>query len=203
MGDLEDVIWTRNRASIVIAVLSLAVLAGVTAALLYPGPTAGVFVGARGAGADQGSPGDGAPPPGFPSSLEGLGLVRGVTGRAAIDEVSRLHGTGISLLDAAIAVYRAGGEEATIWWSKAASPSKAEELLERMTSKMEDSEVFTKPQAMDIGGRRYYFTTGTGMNHYFYAMDESVIWIGVRSPKEGDLVMKVIALSKGLGPTRD
>lgn len=129
----------------------------------------------------------------LPREVEGIPLVELQSGQEALKSINRLHGTSIEVVDGYVATYQKGAEKVQVWISRAASEEKARELVEIMTQKMQDNPVFEKPERFDIKGRTFYFTTGAGMQNYYWAQGTDVYWVGVVSPNEMKIIQKFIS----------
>lgn len=128
----------------------------------------------------------------LPKTIEGLPLVNVVSGKAALDQISQLHGTNIQMTSGYIATYEKEQERVIVWVGRAKSTSDAQALLDAMVGKMANSKVFAKPEKLVIKDRAYYYTVGAGMSNYFYVKGDSVYWIGAITPNEVNVVKAII-----------
>jgi len=119
-----------------------------------------------------------APRAGIPEQVGELELVSKVEGEAAIAQVSKLHGTGITLEDAYIAKYSHSGLQLTAWVGKAKDKPAATELLRKMLEGISrGGSPFSNLRQQSIADRGVYEVDGPGGRHYFYAYDDKVIWL--------------------------
>ncbi|MCL4516661.1 MAG: hypothetical protein M1379_13900 [Firmicutes bacterium] len=128
----------------------------------------------------------------LPKTIEGLTLANVVSGKAALDQISQLHGTNIQMTSGDIATYEKGQEKVIVWMGRAKNAAGAQALLDEMVGKMANSKVFEQPQKLVIKDRAYYYTVGAGMSNYFYVKDDSVYWIGAVTPNEVNVVKTII-----------
>ncbi|HXF82470.1 MAG TPA: hypothetical protein VNN19_06940 [bacterium] len=109
-----------------------------------------------------------------PAALAGSPLTGSVRGAAAVDQISRLHGTRIEVADAVVARYG----PITLWISNAPSPLKASALLWRMNRRMAGGTgVFSTPSPRELRGRTVFSTTGMGQSHAYYQSGATVLWL--------------------------
>jgi len=128
----------------------------------------------------------------LPRDVEGIPLVELKSGQEALKSINRLHGTSIEVVDGYVATYQKGAEKVQVWISRAASEEKARELVDIMTSKMQNHQVFSTPDRYDIKGRTFYYTTGAGMQNYYWVQGADVYWVGIVSPNEMRIIQKFI-----------
>jgi hypothetical protein len=113
-----------------------------------------------------------------PDSLAGLPLSEQVTGRPALAEIERLHGTGFSLVDGAAARY--GGGTATLWVSSTWTPFLAARQVEAMTDRIaEGRSPFTPSGTREVKDITVYALTGMGQMHFYFQLDRRVVWLAV------------------------
>jgi hypothetical protein len=114
----------------------------------------------------------------MPETLAGLERVRLVTGREALDRVADLHGKPPDIEDCAIGVYGEGEKSATVWISRATTPSGSEEQAMLMIERMKDgSGPFHGPEVFRSDGVRIYRFEGMGQLHYVFTKDDLAFWI--------------------------
>ncbi|MDR5695151.1 MAG: hypothetical protein QN198_01775 [Armatimonadota bacterium] len=114
----------------------------------------------------------------LPPVLAGLRLEEVVTGRAAVEEINRLHGRPVISDSGVIAQY--GGElgKATVWITRARSPLQATWLLWRMNRRMRRGiQVFSAPQQLEMEGRVVFVTEGLGQKHFYYQSGALILWL--------------------------
>lgn len=128
----------------------------------------------------------------LPKDIEGIPLVNVVNGKAALDQISELHGTNIKMVSGYIATYEKEQERTIVWVARAKNAADAQALLEAMLSKMANNKVFAPPQKLVIKDRAYFYTVGAGMSNYFYVKNDAVYWIGAITPNEVNVVKAII-----------
>lgn len=110
-----------------------------------------------------------------PRELAGYRLVEAVVGPEAIDEINRLHGTGIEIVDAWIGRYQGGGG---VWVSQASSGAKARELLDEMVTNIQDGgSPFRGLTRQEFQGMPLYSVRDSRLVHYFYQTGTQVVWV--------------------------
>ncbi len=119
------------------------------------------------------------------SSLEVKGIVKG---REAVEMIKKIHLNSFEIKDGAIVELRGNGK-IRVWIAYAGSDEKARELKERMAEKVEM--FFSKPESVEFDGIKAYRVYGAGMTHYFFSIDNMVIWVEFES-KDADYQMKIL-----------
>ncbi len=114
-------------------------------------------------------------PSAAPQTIAGYELLGVTTGTEALDEINGLHSTEITVNDAWIGYYEAGG---AVWAASAASAEDADRLLEEMAAGIERGQSPFKGLARrEVQGVPVYGVTDGQQTHYFYRVDDRVIWI--------------------------
>ena len=126
-----------------------------------------------------------------PGALAGTPLTVAVRGPAAVEEVSRLHGTRIEASDAVVARYGA----IVLWISASPSPLKASALLWRMNRRMAGgTRVFSDPRPQEIGGRTVFATDGLGQRHHYYQSGAYVLWLAAPADAAAQALQELLTL---------
>lgn len=120
----------------------------------------------------------------IPEELAGLKLQHQMSGEEAVQDISKLHGTNIEVVNGYIAQYSDGRREAFLWISESKDEADAKMLLEAMDAKMPRSPVFGNHRTEEKGGRTYHYVDGAGMQNYYWQQDHLVVWIGVKGGEE-------------------
>ncbi len=124
---------------------------------------------------------------GIPSKLSTLSLTQVMTGTEALAEIAQLHGEGFGLLSGYMAHY--GKDEALLWVGQAKDSTSAQKLLDEMAQKIgPDNKMFTDLQPLDIGGRTLYTATGQGQQHFFYAVNDKIVWLAANGDQAPDVL---------------
>ncbi len=133
-----------------------------------------------------------------PGELAGYYLVGAVTGPEAIDDIDRLHGTGIEIVDAWIGRYQGDGG---VWVSRASDEAKAQELLDDMVSNIQDGgSPFSGLTRQEFQGMPVYAVRDARQVHYFYLQETQVVWVATPPGAEESFLLDV--LRKVAKPTR-
>lgn len=113
-----------------------------------------------------------------PNTLAGLSLSRQITGWTALDDIERLHGTTIPMVDGAIAYYDDG--QAVLWISSTWLPFMAIRQVETMTERIaEGRSPFTPVSTRQVDSLIVYELTGMGQTHYYFQLGRRVVWLAV------------------------
>jgi len=129
----------------------------------------------------------------FDPQIEGLSLVRLVTGEEALKAIDRLHGTPIHVVGGFIAHYEGLHGKATIWVSEATSEDVAQEQIKVMMDKMRTNErsPFSHYRSWDKKGLRVIAFDGMGQVHYVFRDNRWVYWVSADS-ESIDMMLKHI-----------
>lgn len=131
----------------------------------------------------------------LPPVLGGLPLVEAITGNEGVAQVSLMHGKDVGLMRGYIAQYADSEARTTLWVGWAESEAAAQALTDRMTAKIgPDHPTFQSPQALTLGGRAVYVTTGQGQQHYYFRSGAAVVWVAVDSAAAQEVVHDTLRL---------
>ncbi|MBI5034808.1 MAG: hypothetical protein HZB51_30155 [Chloroflexi bacterium] len=115
---------------------------------------------------------------GVPAKLGALTLTQSQTGAYALAEFAQLHGKGFDLSGGYRADYAEGNGKATLWVGQAKDASSAQAMLDAMAQKIGPSNaMFQNLQSLDISGRTLYEADGQGQKHFFYAVNDKIVWL--------------------------
>ncbi len=132
---------------------------------------------------------------GVPSKLSTLSLTQTMTGTEALAEFSKLHGEQLDLLGGYMAHY--GKDQALLWVAQAKDSASAETLLDEMAQKIgPDNQMFTDLQALNISGRTLYSANGQGQEHFFYAVNDKVVWVAASPEQAPDVLHSLWSVVK-------
>lgn len=115
-----------------------------------------------------------------PRELAGLELQHEMSGEEAIQDISKLHGTDIEVVNGYIAQYGDAAKEAVLWIAQARDENDAKGLLQAMDVKIPQSKVFGNRRVEEKNGGTYYYVDGAGMRNYYWQQGNLVVWIGVK-----------------------
>lgn len=124
---------------------------------------------------------------GIPAKLSTLSLTQTMTGTEALAEFAQLHGKGFDLVGGYMAHY--GKDQALLWVGQAKDDAAAQTLIEEMAQKIGPNNAMFKNLApLDISGRTLYSATGQGQQHFFYAVNDKIVWLAA-SPEQAPDVL--------------
>ena len=133
-----------------------------------------------------------------PGELAGYYLVEAVAGPEAIDDIDRLHGTAIDIVDAWVGHYQGDGG---VWLAQAASEAKARQLLDDMVTNIQDGDSpFYGLTPQEFQGMPVYAVRDARQVHYFYQQETQVMWVATPRGAEESFLLDV--LRKVAKPTR-
>ena len=113
---------------------------------------------------------------GIPAELGALSVSQTMTGTEALSEIAQLHGEGFDLVGGYMAHY--GKDQALLWVGQAKDNAAAQTLLDEMATKIgPDNKMFTNLQPLSISGRTLYSADGQGQQHFFYAVNDKIVWV--------------------------
>jgi hypothetical protein len=122
---------------------------------------------------------------GIPAKLGSLGLTQTMTGTEALAEFAQLHGKGFDLTGGYMAHY--GKDQALLWVGQAKDAGSAQTLLDEMAQKIgPDNAMFTNLQALNISGSTLYSAVGQGQQHFFYAVNDKIVWLAANADQAPD-----------------
>jgi hypothetical protein len=127
----------------------------------------------------------------FDPHIEGLKLVKLITGDDAIKAINQLHGMPINVVRGFIAHYEGVHDKAVIWVSEATSEKLAQRQIAVMIQKMKSSRrsPFSHYRTLDIKGLRVIAFDGMGQVHYVFRDNKWAYWISADA-KRMDKIMK-------------
>ncbi|MDW7674728.1 MAG: hypothetical protein SCK28_09350 [Bacillota bacterium] len=128
----------------------------------------------------------------IPTQVDGFRLDSVITGDEAIQNISRLHGTDIEIVDGLVAEYASSDSHFVVWISQSSDEQEAKYLLDIMDEKIPASPVFTNRQEFVIGDTTYYYVTGAGMENYYWYKGTKVYWVGITSGNDMEILRTVI-----------
>ncbi|MBI4786987.1 MAG: hypothetical protein HY782_08080 [Chloroflexi bacterium] len=122
---------------------------------------------------------------GIPAKLSTLSLTQTMTGPDALAEFAQLHGKGFDLLGGYMAHY--GKDQALLWVGQAKDNAAAQTMLDEMAQKIgPDNAMFKDLQPLDISGRTLYSAVGQGQQHFFYAVNDKIVWLAADAEQAPD-----------------
>lgn len=130
----------------------------------------------------------------LPSEYEGLKQVVLADGDDGLKAIDKLHGKSIKVTHGYKVTYAGGGEEVTVWGAGTDTEDDAVALLMEMVNRMNvnTNMPFTKPVVFKYGDYTLYYSEGMGAKHYYYAKGKLVFWIELTTPREADLMDKIL-----------
>jgi len=132
-----------------------------------------------------------------PHSLGDLALVSSEQGERAIHQFRQLHGKDVEMRDGYVANYSSARGEATLYVGQAENPAAAEELNERMRALIaQGNSPFKNLARREAQGRGLYQLDGLGADHFFYAVDDKVVWLSVTGGKAEEALISVLSAVK-------
>ncbi len=122
---------------------------------------------------------------GIPAKLGSLELTQSMTGTEALAEFAQLHGKSFDLTGGYMAHY--GKDQALLWVGQAKDAASAQTLLDEMAQKIgPDNAMFKDLQALDISGKTLYSAVGQGQQHFFYAVNDKIVWLAANADQSAD-----------------
>ncbi len=132
---------------------------------------------------------------GIPSKLGSLTLTKTMTGPDALAEFAQLHGKGFDLTGGYMAHY--GKDEALLWIGQAKNDQAATDMLTQMADKIgPDNAMFKDLSPLDIGGRTLYSAVGQGQQHFFYAVNDKIVWLAANGDQAADALHSLWSVVK-------
>ncbi len=124
---------------------------------------------------------------GIPSKVGALSLTKTMTGADALAEFAQLHGKGFDLLGGYMAHY--GKDEVLLWVGQAKDDKAATDMVAQMAEKIgPDNAMFKDLNTLDIGGRTLYTAFGQGQEHFFYAVNDKIVWVAAEPAQAYDVL---------------
>ena len=110
-----------------------------------------------------------------PVQLAGYQLLSVMTGDEALGEITKFHGKEISVVEAWIGHYQ---EDGAVWVARAASVDEAAQFVAAMARGIQKGGTpFSGLSSRDLQGMTIYGVTDGRQPHYFYQMDDRVVWV--------------------------
>ena len=126
---------------------------------------------------------------GVPAQLGALSLTQTELGANALAEFAQLHGKGFDLVGGYRADYAGEGKQATLWVGQAKDSASAQAMLDAMAQKIGPSNaMFQNLQSLDISGRTLYTADGQGQKHFFYAVNDKIVWLAADATQAADVL---------------
>jgi hypothetical protein len=117
----------------------------------------------------------------LPKKLGGLNLARVIQGKDATVIINRMHGKTLDDCENIIAHYGSTDAKNILYLSVYENPEKAKTSLMKMAMKMAAGSTVFKPLTHGKMGAGVHFETeGMGCKHYFYRVDNILIWWQVK-----------------------
>ena len=132
---------------------------------------------------------------GIPAKLGPLSLTQTMTGTEALAEFAQLHGKGFDLITGYMAHY--GKDQAILWVGQAKDNGSAQAMLDEMAQKIgPDNAMFKDLQPLDISGRTLYSAAGQGQQHFFYAVNDKIVWLAANPEQAPDVLHSLWSVVK-------
>lgn len=118
----------------------------------------------------------------FPKKLGELSLFKVILNEESTRVINKMHGKKLESCENLIAHYGSNDSKNILYVSVYENAEKAETNLKRMAMKMADgSPVFSPLTQIKMGDTIYFETDGMGLKHYFYRVENILIWFQVES----------------------
>lgn len=115
---------------------------------------------------------------GIPAKLASLALTKTTQGPDALTELVQMHGSGLDLTGGYRADYAGDGSQATLWVGQAKDAAAAQAMVGAMAQKIDaGNPTFSDLQTLNIGGRTLYTAQGQDQQHFFYAVNDKIVWL--------------------------
>lgn len=132
---------------------------------------------------------------GVPSKAGSLGLTKTMTGTEALAEFAQLHGKELDLTSGYMAHY--GKDEALLWVGQAKDDKAATDMIAQMAQKIgPDNAMFQNLNPLDIGGRTLFSAVGQGQQHFFYAVNDKIVWLAANPQQAPDALHSLWSVVK-------
>jgi hypothetical protein len=120
----------------------------------------------------------------FPQKLGGLNLTKIIQDKKAAVIINKMHGKKLDDCKNFIAIYGNNHSKNILYVSVYENAEKAEINIKNMAMKMANaSSVFSPLTHTKMGGNVRFETEGMGLKHYFYRIDNILIWWQVEPDK--------------------
>lgn len=127
-----------------------------------------------------------------PHKLGDFDLISLQTGADAVSNISRLHGTGIDIVDGLVAEYATDENSFVLWISDSRDDEEAQYLFDIMDEKMPESPMFLNRTELELNGNTYIYVTGAGMENYYWVDGIRNYWVGVYAGDDMEIVQLVV-----------
>jgi hypothetical protein len=129
----------------------------------------------------------------FDPQIEGMTLVREISGEEAMQAINELHGMPIHVLRGFIFHYQAVDGKAVVWVSEAASRKLATEQIDVMIEKMKKNKrsPFSRFGEFEENGMNVIAFNGMGQVHYVFKIGRWVYWVSA-GPRSIEAILEHI-----------
>ncbi|MBS4025567.1 MAG: hypothetical protein KGZ96_07825 [Clostridia bacterium] len=127
-----------------------------------------------------------------PHKVGSFDLVGLETGPEALDNINRLHGTKIDIIDGYVAQYANENSSFVLWMSESRDDKEARYLFDIMDEKMPNSPMFKNRTELDFEGRSLIYVTGAGMENYYWVEGRKNYWVGIFTGDEMEILQLVV-----------
>lgn len=134
----------------------------------------------------------------FPETIDGLKRVQLITGIQAVEEINKLHGREIRIIEGGIGTYRTNNvPQAMVWISRSKKEDLARHQTEVMIKKMLSAphSPFHHLAQCELQGINIYQFQGMGQIHYIFCWDDLVFWISAVA-HQGDAILQAFLPKK-------
>jgi len=128
----------------------------------------------------------------IPDKLGKFDMVGVETGIEAVQNISRLHGTGIDIVDGFVVQYVNEDSAFILWVSESRNDEEARYIFDLMDEKMPNSSMFINRTEVNFGDKTLIYVTGAGMENYYWVEGTLNYWVGVFEGDELDILELVI-----------
>jgi len=120
----------------------------------------------------------------FPKKIGELSLFKVILNKESTRVINKMHGKKLDNCENLIAHYGSNDSRNILYVSVYENAEKAETNLKRMAMKMADgSSVFSPLTQTKMGDNICFETDGMGLKHYFYRVENILIWFQVEPDK--------------------
>jgi|GEM_PF-1758195 hypothetical protein len=132
---------------------------------------------------------------GYADSTE-LKVLSIVKGDEAVKQVKGIHMGSFEIVDAEIREYQSIGK-IKVWIAYAETPELAGQYVQMMAGKV--SQYFSEPENVEKPFKAYR-VYGMGKTHYFFSMDNAVIWVEFENPDKAyhEKILEKLFIQKGV-----
>jgi hypothetical protein len=114
----------------------------------------------------------------LPPEIQGLQLVKTISGDAAAGTIGRLHDKSVAPTESQIGLYQSGETKAVLYVSRFGSAAEAAAVLQMMAMRIADgAEGFGHYRRFSVGANEVHFVLGQGQAHYFFMKRFDVSWL--------------------------